>query len=100
MAQSTQFSAYNTVAYADISKQRMSAATSLYSTLQQLMLSVGICTAAGTLTLTHILFRHATPTLHDFSIAFLVVGSISMLAVPAAACLSPQAGASMSGNKS
>ena len=99
MAQATQFSAYNTIAYADISSQRMSAATSLYSTLQQLMLSVGICTAAGTLTLMHLLYQHATPTRHDFSIAFLVTGAISMLAVPAAACLSPHAGASMSGNK-
>lgn len=99
MAQAMQFSAYNTIAYADIPASKMSAATSLYSTLQQLMLSLGICTAAGTLTATHILRQHPTPTLNDFSIAFIVTGALSMLAVPAAACLSPQAGARMSGNK-
>lgn len=99
MAQSVQFSAYNTIAYADIPASRMSAATSFYATMQQLMLSLGICIAAGTLTLTGILNVHPEPTPHDFVIAFLVVGFISLLATPAAARLAPNAGAVLTGKK-
>lgn len=99
MAQSIQFSAYNTIAYADISATRMSAATSFYATMQQLMLSLGICIAAGSLTFTCHLYGHAQPIAHDFMIAFLSVGVISFLAAPISACLSPNAGAALSGKK-
>ncbi len=99
-AQAVQFSAYNTVAYADIPPQRMSAATSLYSTMQQIMLSSGICIAAGTLTLLNALSGQSEPTLNDFSIALLVTGGISILATPIAATMPPAAGADMSGNRS
>ena len=47
--QSLQFIAYNTIAYADIPRERMSAATSFYTTFQQLMLTLGICVAAASL---------------------------------------------------
>ncbi|MGV4877417.1 MFS transporter [Acetobacter indonesiensis] len=99
MAQATQFSAYNTIAYADIPATRMSAATSFYSTMQQLMLSLGICIAAGSLTVSCLLHKHAEPRGADFTAAFLTVGLISLLAVPAAAALSPTAGATLSGKK-
>ena len=46
---SFQFTAYNTIAYDEIGKERMSAATSFYSTFQQLMLSLGICVGATAL---------------------------------------------------
>jgi hypothetical protein len=39
---SFQFAAYNTVVYEAVPTERLSAASSLYTTLQQLMLSVGI----------------------------------------------------------
>lgn len=99
MAQATQFSAYNTIAYADIPASRMSAATSFYATMQQLMLSLGICIAAGTLTLSGLLHGRIEPTSHDFATAFIAVGVISLLAVPAAASLNPNAGAALSGKK-
>ena len=47
---SLQFTAYNTLAYDDVPSDRMASANSFYTTLQQLMLSVGIC--AGALALT------------------------------------------------
>ena len=46
---SLQFTAYNTIAYADIARERMSAATSLYSTIQQLSLTLGITVGAAAL---------------------------------------------------
>src|SRR4051812_41647838 len=54
--QSLQFSAFNTVAYADVPSERFSSATSFYTTFQQLMLSLGICVAAAAL--------HASVTWH------------------------------------
>lgn len=49
---SFQFAAYNTVAYEAVPMSRTSAASSLYTTLQQLMLSVGVCSGALILKLT------------------------------------------------
>jgi EmrB/QacA subfamily drug resistance transporter len=98
--QSLQFTAYNTIAYADLKADRMSAATSFYTVFQQVMLSMGICVAAGTLAASaHIFGRHA-PDLTDFRVAFLVVSLASLLCGPLCAKLSPSAGEEMSGHHS
>ncbi|MEJ1976313.1 MAG: MFS transporter [Acetobacteraceae bacterium] len=81
--QSLQFTAYNTIAYADIDKPQLSAATSCYTTIQQLMLTLGICASAGSLAASLALTGHAQPLLSDYSAAFLVVATISLLASPA-----------------
>lgn len=98
--QAIQFSAYNSIAYADLPETRMSAATSFYSTFQQIMLSAGICIAALTVTVSRIVFRHAEVTSFDFDAGFLVTGAISLLAVPTAAMLAPNAGSAVSGHVS
>ena len=46
---SLQFTGFNTIAYDEVSQQRMGAATSFYTTFQQLMLSMGICAGAAAL---------------------------------------------------
>ena len=95
--QSLQFTAYNTVAYADIPRERMSAATSFYTTFQMLMLSAGICVASASLA-TAVAFRHEqSPHLPDFSVAFLVVGVITLFAAPVIARLPREAGDDMAG---
>jgi EmrB/QacA subfamily drug resistance transporter len=96
--QSLQFTALNTVAYADIPQPRMSAATSFYATFQQLMLSAGICTASALLALSIATSHHATPHLSDFSVAFLGVTAISFMASPVCARLPRNAGAAMTGH--
>jgi len=78
--QSLQFLAYNTIAYADIPRTRMSAATSFYTTMQQMALSLGIATSAGALAGARFLSGHAEPLLGDFSVAFLVVTGIALVA--------------------
>ena len=78
---SFQFTAYNTIAYDEIAKDRMSAATSFYSTFQQLMLSLGICVAALALHLTMTARHHAAPKPADFAAAYLVVTAISLSAI-------------------
>jgi EmrB/QacA subfamily drug resistance transporter len=79
---SLQFTAYNALAYGEIPRARMSAATSLYSTLQQVSLTLGVSIAAATLTVTMALNGHTGPRLIDFSLSFLVVALVSLAAAP------------------
>ena len=95
---SLQFTAFNTIAYADIPRERMSAATSLYSTFQQLSLTLGITVGAAALEFARSLSGGLTPTLHDFTVAFLVVAAFSMAATPFALSLPATAGDEMSGH--
>ncbi|MCI4592554.1 MFS transporter [Sphingobium sp. BYY-5] len=67
------FTAYNAVAFVDVEQSRMSAATSLYGTFQQLSLSLGICVAAAALELG----TRPFDTYAGFMIAFLLVSAIS-----------------------
>jgi hypothetical protein len=95
---SLQFTALNTIAYADVPRARMSAATSFYATFQQITLTLGISLAAGTLDAASAITGHASPTVSDFSIAFILVSLIGAIAVPISARLSPQAGDDISGH--
>jgi EmrB/QacA subfamily drug resistance transporter len=94
---SFQFTAYNTIAYDEIGKERMSAATSFYSTFQQLMLSLGICIGATSLHASMIAHHRSAPAFVDFSAAFWTVTAISMLAVIVNARFDPQAGRELTG---
>jgi EmrB/QacA subfamily drug resistance transporter len=97
--QSLQFSAYNTVAYADVPSERFSSATSFYTTFQQLMLSLGICVAAAALHVSVSWNGHGHAQLPDFSVAFLVVTFVSLIAAPVCLALPRNAGAEMSGHR-
>ncbi len=97
--QSLQFTAYNTVAYADLAPSRMSAGTSFYSTFQQLSLSLGITISAAVLGGLVRLAGHARPSLDDFSIAFVAIAAIGLLASPAGLGLRPNAGEELSGHR-
>ncbi len=81
---SLQFTAYNALAYGEVSRAQMSAATSLYSTLQQVFLTFGVTVGAGLLTLSMHTFHHPLPELSDFSASFVGVALISAAAVPLA----------------
>ncbi len=95
-ARSLQFTAFNALAYADIPRERLSAATALYATLQQVSLTLGITAGAGALTVSAALGGRGEPVAADFSAAFLVVAAVSLLAAPAALALRPDAGAEIS----
>jgi EmrB/QacA subfamily drug resistance transporter len=94
---SLQFTSYNTIAYAEVAPARMSAATTLYSALQQISLTVGIPISAGVLHLVR--GGHTVPLPADFSAAFLVVAAISVLAGPVSLLLPRNAGSEMSGRR-
>ncbi|MBB3563350.1 EmrB/QacA subfamily drug resistance transporter [Rhizobium sp. BK512] len=94
---SFQFTAYNTIAYDNIGPERMSSATSFYTTFQQLMLSLGICIGALALHGSMAFNGVETPELGDFSIAFIVVAIISITATIWNLRFSPTAGEEISG---
>lgn len=95
--QSLQFMAYNTIAYADVPRPQMSAATSFYTTFQQMFLTLGIAVSASALAASLALHGRTEPLLGDFSLAFLVVAAISCLAPVISLQLDRSAGAELSG---
>ena len=96
---SFQFTAYNTIAYDEIPSHRMSAATSFYATFQQLMLSLGICAGALSLHVGMLGTGSRTPSLPDFTLAFLVVTAISALATVWNVRFAKDAGRQLSGHR-
>jgi EmrB/QacA subfamily drug resistance transporter len=97
---SLQFTAYNTLAYGDVPRSRMSSATSLYVTCQQLAATIGISAGAVSLEVSMAWFDHATPQLIDFSHAFLVVAMFTLVAAPIALWMPRNAGDELTGRRS
>ncbi len=95
---SLEFTAFNTIAYSDIPRHRMSAATGLYATIQQLTLTLGIVVGAACLEISTALHHRATAAISDYHIAFLVVSLIAFISVPICAGLSNKAGEELSGH--
>jgi EmrB/QacA subfamily drug resistance transporter len=95
---SLQFTAYNALAYADIPRARMSKATSFYAAMQQVSLTLGVSSAAASLTVAMAVHGHDAPMLSDFSVAFLVVSFVSMCAAPVALLMPRRAGRELSGH--
>jgi EmrB/QacA subfamily drug resistance transporter len=97
--QSLQFMANNTIAYADVPRPEMSAATSFYTTFQQMSLTLGIALSAAALAGSVAVTGHGTPLPSDFSAAFLFVAAISFMAPLLARRLDEGAGAELSGHR-
>jgi len=95
---SIQFTGYNTIAYDEIPPERMGSATSFYTTFQQLMLSIGICTGAAALAGVMLLRGHHAPQFPDFTVAFWTVAAISLTATIWNARFSHEAGREISGH--
>jgi hypothetical protein len=90
---------FNTIVFADVPNEIMSRATTLFSMLQQLFLSLGVGTGALLLHLT-LAWRHqANLRANDFWPAFVIVGFISLLSVLPLRTLAPEAGEVMSGHR-
>ncbi len=95
---SLQFTAFNSIAYGDVPRARMSAATSLYSTVQQLTLTLGIVIGAAILETAALLRHHSAASTGDFGVAFIGVSLIAALAIPICARLPRDAGEALSGH--
>ena len=94
---SLQFTSLNAMAYADIERERMSAASSLANVTQQLSLSLGV--TIGAFILEHAAAAHGRTTVAagDFTIAFAVVAVISATSFWFNLRLEKNAGAEVSG---
>ena len=93
-----EFTAVNTIAYADIDPRRMSRATALASVGQQLSISTGVAVGALLVEMS-LRWRGATElTPADFTPAFLVVAAISASSALLFMRLPADAGAEMSGH--
>jgi EmrB/QacA subfamily drug resistance transporter len=96
---SLQFTAINTIAYAEIETPLMSRATTLVSVAQQLALSTGVAVGALVVEMT-LWLRHGTAMgAYDFPPAFLAVGAVTAAASLVFMRLSPDAGAELAGRK-
>ena len=94
---SLQFTAYNTLAYGDVPRPQMSAATSLYTAGQQLAATIGVTVGALSLEIARTLSHHTTPENSDFSVAFIVVGLMTLIAAPIAYFMPISAGDDLTG---
>jgi len=92
---SLQFTAYNTIAYADMPARLASGATSFYSTFQQFSLTLGIAIAAAILAVLVTVSGTENPSLPQFNITFVIMGVIAFLAVPVSGKLKPTDGSDM-----
>jgi EmrB/QacA subfamily drug resistance transporter len=97
VARSLQFNAFGTFTFADVPRERMSAATSLYSTMQQLATTMGVALSVWILQAATTLRGHEQPVHADFVIGFLTMGVITAGAAVACLRLPRDAGSALSG---
>ena len=97
LIRSVQFMGSNTLSYADLPPEKLSAATSLGGMLQQLSVSFGVSLAAA------LLGAFAGPrhilSVEHFHAAFLALSLVPLLALPGFLALRPQDGAVVSGRR-
>jgi predicted MFS family arabinose efflux permease len=93
---SLQFTATNTIAYADVEPRTMSRATSLVSVAQQISIALGVGVGALCVEMTMEFNGGTMITADDFRPAFLVISVIAASSAILFWTLPPDAGASMS----
>jgi hypothetical protein len=96
LTRSMQFSAYNTIAFADIPRQRLAAANALLSTVLRLKMRLGVALCALGARLGLGAPRRLAPfalPLGEFRIAFILVAVVGLVALAALLRLTANAGA-------
>ncbi|MEI6158803.1 MAG: MDR family MFS transporter [Roseococcus sp.] len=96
---SLQFTALNTLAFADLPREKLSAGTSFYGTAQQLPPALGIVLATTSLEISRHMSGHETLLPSDFTAAFLIAGLVVGASSPLFALLPKDAGAEVSGKR-
>ncbi|WP_437882905.1 MFS transporter [Pseudomonas sp. LRF_L74] len=82
LSRSMQFTCYNSIGFADVPKQHMSSASTLFSMFFQLSMSLGIAAGALLLRLAQTLHgNQGSATTADFQLAFIGVAVIAVLAL-------------------
>ena len=101
LTRSMQFTAINTIAFADVPKEEMSSANALFSTAFQLTAGLGIALGAIALRIGERFGAHmsATPegAMAPFRVAFAIVALVALASLYDSLRLDPAAGAQVSG---
>lgn len=93
MFRSMQFSSITTLAFADIPQPRMTAANTLYSTVQQMSTGMGIAMGAVFLRFSHMINgAQGDYTIPDFRLSFLFVALLGLVSLYGYTKLKPDAG--------
>jgi EmrB/QacA subfamily drug resistance transporter len=92
MTRSMQFTALNTVAFADIARSEMAAANTLFSAAFQLAMGLGVALAAIAWRVGALVISPAVAPAGQFRFAFLVVAAVSLIGVWDSVTLSSRAG--------
>ncbi|KMZ11996.1 Permease of the major facilitator superfamily [Candidatus Burkholderia humilis] len=100
LSRSLQFTALNTLSFADVPKSQMSGASALSSTLFQMTMGIGVAAGAIALRIGQWLHGHDAHSIapEDFSVAFLIVAMIGLIGVVDLFGLARDAGAVVSGH--
>jgi MFS family permease len=96
---SLQFTALNTLAFAELPREKLSAATSFYGTAQQLPPALGIVLATASLEISRHMAGHEALLPSDFTAAFLIAALAVLASSPLFARLPKDAGAEVSGKR-
>ena len=101
LTRSLQFSALNSLAFADVPPEQTSATNTLANVVQQLTLGFGIAAAAAAVHLAALLHREAAmgPTLMDFRTALVAAAIMTAVSTLDALALSQDAGSLVSGHR-
>jgi EmrB/QacA subfamily drug resistance transporter len=101
LSRSLQFTALNTLSFADVPKAQMSGASALSSTLFQMTMGIGVAVGAIALRIGEWLHGHDAHAIgpEDFSVAFLIVAFVGLLGVLDLFGLARDAGALVSGHR-
>ncbi len=99
LTRSMQFTALNTLGFADILPRQRSSASTLSSMLQQVSMLLGVAVAAAVLNLSRMIRGGEPLSLIDFRWAFVVVGLVGIVACLRFLTLAPDAGAEVSGHR-
>jgi EmrB/QacA subfamily drug resistance transporter len=98
VTRSMQFTCIQTLAFVDIPPEKMSAANTLFSTISQLGLGVGVALGAAIINII-VMIRAGdinNPSAIDFRITFFVVGALILISLWGYLKLKPDAGAAVS----
>jgi EmrB/QacA subfamily drug resistance transporter len=93
------YTAYGTLAYADIPPERMGAAIGFHSIIQQFSITLGVAISALLLAATMVVAGHERLTLSDFTVTMLLLSLLVLASVPLCMSLSQGAGAELSGHR-
>lgn len=102
LARSTAFTAYNTIAFVDVEPAELNSANTLWATVNQLALGLGVALAAVALRagtpISHLFGAHRSSTT-AFTVAFLALSALAFLSIAESAALPPQAGSALNARR-